>query len=64
MPLAIEALIPVTLTVFIGYMARQYFAVGEPVWNGIEKLTYYLFARRCWWFLWRINLCRSWPGLR
>ncbi|WP_261845023.1 AEC family transporter [Aliamphritea ceti] len=44
MPLAIEALIPVTLTVLIGYLARQYFKVGEPVWNGLEKLTYYLFA--------------------
>ena len=44
MPLAIEALIPVTLTVLIGYLARQYFKVGESVWNGIEKLTYYLFA--------------------
>ncbi|MCV6609920.1 MAG: AEC family transporter [Amphritea sp.] len=44
MPVAIEALIPVTLTVLIGYLARQYFKVGQSVWDGLEKLTYYLFA--------------------
>ncbi|GGK55775.1 AEC family transporter [Amphritea balenae] len=44
MPVAIEALIPITLTVLIGYLARHHFAVGEGVWNGLEKLTYYLFA--------------------
>lgn len=44
MPVAIEALIPIILTVLIGYLARHRFGVGEPVWAGIEKLTYYLFA--------------------
>ena len=44
MPVAIEALIPIILTVLIGYLARHRFGVGESVWAGIEKLTYYLFA--------------------
>ena len=44
MPVAIEALIPITLTVLLGYLARQHFGVGEAVWNGLEKLTYYVFA--------------------
>lgn len=44
MPIAVEALIPIILTVLIGYLARHRFGVGEPVWNGLEKLTYYLFA--------------------
>ncbi len=44
MPLAIEVLIPVTLCVLIGFIARRHFAIGNEVWAGIEKLTYYLFA--------------------
>lgn len=44
MPVAIQALIPIILTVLIGYLARCRFGVGESVWAGIEKLTYYLFA--------------------
>ncbi|TVO68459.1 AEC family transporter [Denitromonas ohlonensis] len=44
MPPAVEALIPITLTVLIGYLARHRFGVGEGVWSGLEKLTYYLFA--------------------
>lgn len=44
MPIAIEALIPIILTVLIGYLARQHFGVGESVWSGLEKLTYFLFA--------------------
>jgi len=44
MSVAINALIPIIFTVVIGYMARQYFSVGQLVWNGLEKLTYYLFA--------------------
>ena len=44
MPVAIEALIPIILTVLIGYLARQHFGVGESVWSGLEKLTYFLFA--------------------
>ncbi len=44
MPVAIEALIPITLTVLLGYLARHRFGLGEPVWSGLEKLTYYVFA--------------------
>ncbi len=44
MPVAMEALLPITLTVLLGYLARHRFGVGEPVWIGLEKLTYYLFA--------------------
>ncbi|MEZ5627177.1 MAG: AEC family transporter [Rhodocyclaceae bacterium] len=44
MPPAVEALIPITLTVAIGYLARHRFGVGEAAWSGLEKLTYYLFA--------------------
>jgi len=44
MSFAINALLPITLTVLIGYLARQRFGVGESVWSGLEKLTYYLFA--------------------
>ncbi len=44
MPVAIEALIPITLTVMIGYLARHHFSVSDTVWAGLERLTYYLFA--------------------
>lgn len=44
MPVAIEALLPISLTVLLGYLARHHFGVGEAVWSGLEKLTYYVFA--------------------
>lgn len=44
MPLAVEALIPVTLCVLIGFIARHHFRIGNDVWSGLERLTYFLFA--------------------
>ena len=44
MPLAISVLIPIVLCVGIGFVAKRQFGVGNEVWAGIEKLTYYLFA--------------------